>query len=177
MSKNAKFITIILIFVMTFFVLLKGLNKENNYSPNLNSNKIDFDFKSKFLYSNDEITLKELIKNNDFSIINIWASWCLPCRDEHYYLLELKSLNILNIIGINYKDNELNAKKFIKELGNPYSSIVVDPSGINSIELGAYGVPETFLIDNKSKNIIRKYIGPLDEKKFLEIKKIIKNEK
>ena len=82
----------------------------------------------------------------------------------------------LNIIGINYKDNEINAKKFIKELGNPYSKIVVDPSGVNSIELGAYGVPETILIHNKTKTILKKYIGPLDHEKLAELKMIIKNE-
>jgi cytochrome c biogenesis protein CcmG/thiol:disulfide interchange protein DsbE len=85
-------------------------------------------------------------------------------------------LDKLNIIGINYKDNEINAKKFIKELGNPYSKIVVDPSGVNSIELGAYGVPETLLIHNKTKTILKKYIGPLDDKKLNELKMIIKNE-
>jgi len=69
-----------------------------------------------------------------------------------------------------------NAKKFIKELGNPYSKIVVDPSGVNSIELGAYGVPETILINNTSKTILKKYIGPLDDKKLGELKMIIKNE-
>ena len=83
----------------------------------------------------------------------------------------------INIIGINYKDNEVNAKKFLKELGNPYSKILLDPDGINSIELGAYGVPETFLLDTKSKKIIKKYIGPLDDIKYKEIVKIIKNEK
>ena len=61
-------------------------------------------------------------------------------------------------------------------MGNPYSKIVVDPSGVNSIELGAYGVPETFLIKNKTKTILKKYIGPLDEEKFVELELIIKNE-
>ena len=176
MVKNIKLIGVIFITIVIFFILLIGLNKTNNYSPNLNSSKIDFNFKSKFLYSKKESTLYELIDDKDFSIINIWASWCLPCRDEHIYLLNLKSLNKFNIIGINYKDNEINAKEFIKELGNPYSSIVVDPSGLNSIELGAYGVPETFLINNKSKTILKKYIGPLDDEKLTELKIMIKNE-
>ena len=143
MVKNVKLIVVIFIIIVSFFILLKGLDKTNNYSPDLNSSKIDFNFKAKFLYSNEESTLYKLIDDKDFSIINIWASWCLPCRDEHAYLLNLKSLNKFNIIGINYKDNEINAKKFIKELGNPYSKIVIDPTGVNSIELGAYGVPET----------------------------------
>ena len=64
----------------------------------------------------------------------------------------------------------------IRDRGNPYSKIVVDPSGVNSIELGAYGVPETLLVHNKTKAILKKYIGPLDDKKLTELKMIIKNE-
>ena len=176
MVKNIKLIAVVFFVIVSFFILLKGLNKTNIYSPNLNSSEIDFNFKAKLLYSDEESTLYELINDKDFSIINIWASWCIPCRDEHSYLLNLKSLNKLNMIGINYKDSEINAKKFIRELGNPYSKILVDPSGLNSIELGAYGVPETFLINNKSKTIIKKYIGPLNDEKLTEIKMIIKNE-
>ena len=167
MIKNIKLIAVVFFIIISFFILLKGLNTTNNYSPNLNSSNVDFNFKTKFLYSNEETTLYELINDKDFSLINIWASWCLPCRDEHSFLINLKSLNKLNIIGINYKDDEANAKKFIRELGNPYSKIVVDPSGVNSIELGAYGVPETFLIKNKTKTIL---------KKFVELELIIKNE-
>ena len=83
------------------------------------------------------------------------------------------ALNNLNIIGINYKDNENNAKQFLSELGNPYTNIITDPNGINSIELGAFGVPETYLIENKSKLIIKKFIGPLDDKSFIQLTKII----
>ena len=176
MVKNIKLIAVVFLVVVSFYILFKGLNKTNNYSPNLSSSKIDFNFKAKFLYSDEESTLYELINDRDFSVINIWASWCLPCRDEHSFLLSLKSLDKLNIIGINYKDNEINAKKFIKELGNPYSKIVVDPSGVNSIELGAYGVPETILINNQSKIILKKYIGPINNEKLTEIKNIINNE-
>ena len=176
MVKNIKLIAVIFLVIVSFFILLKGLNKTNIYSPNLNSSKIDFNFKAKFLYSDEETTLYELINDKDYSIINIWASWCLPCRDEHSYLLNLKSLNKLNMIGINYKDSQINAKKFIKELGNPYSKILVDPTGLNSIEIGAYGVPETYLINNKSKTILKKYIGPLNDEKLAELKVIIKNE-
>ena len=94
MVKNVKLIAVIFIIIVSFFILLKGLNKTNNYSPDLNLSKIDFNFKAKFLYSNEESTLYRLIDDKDFSIINIWASWCLPCRDEHAYLLNLKSLKL-----------------------------------------------------------------------------------
>ena len=114
MVKNIKLISVVFLVIVSFFILLKGLNKTNNYSPNLNSSKIDFNFKAKFLYSDEESTLYELINDKDYSIINIWASWCLPCREEHPFLLNLKSLDKLNIIGINYKDNEISAKNLLK---------------------------------------------------------------
>ena len=80
---------------------------------------------------------------------------------------------ILNKLG-NYKDKKSNDKNFINELGNPFSKILTDPDGIISISLGAYGVPETFLLNNKSK-VIRKYIGPLNNDHVLEIINIIKS--
>ena len=78
----------------------------------------------------------------------------------------------LNLVGLNYKDQSESAKKFIYELGNPFSNILVDNNGIISIELGAYGIPETFIVNNNTE-IIKKYIGPLTNKSFKEIEKII----
>ena len=174
MYKNIKLISIVLFTLFSFFILLKGLDKSNIYAPEIKESNIDFNFKAKYLFSEKEVYFDELLTNEGMSLINIWASWCLPCRDEHKYLLSLKSINKLSIIGINYKDNEKNAKQFISELGNPYTNIITDPTGVNSIELGAFGVPETYLIDNKSKLIIKKFIGPLDNESFVQLTKIIK---
>ena len=80
--------------------------------------------------------------------------------------------NNLNLIGINYKDTKKNANNFLKEFGNPYDKIIFDNKGTNSIELGAYGVPESFLINKK--RIIKKYIGPLNNVSMEEIKLFIK---
>ena len=143
--------------------------------PEKNINKIDTNLTLKKIYGQKEILLDELIKNNSFSIINIWASWCLPCRDEHAYLLKLKNTNKINIIGINYKDKKSNAIEFLSDLGNPYYEVLVDLDGTKSIELGAIGVPETYLISNKI--VVKKYIGPLDNIKFKEIIEIINDEK
>ena len=87
------------------------------------------------------------------------------------YLPE-KNLNEIDIIGINYKDKQSNAREFLSELGNPYLEVLIDLDGTKSIELGAIGVPETYLIKNKI--ILKKYIGPLDDMKLKEIIKIIK---
>ena len=175
MNKNIKFIIIILFSLFVFFVFYKGLEKPNNYLPEKNLNKVDTSLVFKNLNDQKEILLGELINNNSFSIINIWASWCLPCRDEHVYLLKLRNTNKVNIIGINYKDKKSNAIEFLSDLGNPYSEVLTDKDGTKSIELGAMGVPETYLINNEA--VIKKYIGPLDEMKFKEIIEIIKNEK
>ena len=131
-------------------------------------------FSSKELFSNEQFQSNDLIKVNKFTILNIWASWCIPCKQEHSLLMDLKNKTDINIIGLNYKDKKNNAKNFINELGNPFSKILTDPDGIISISLGAYGVPETFLLNNKSK-VIRKYIGPLNNDHVLEIINIIKS--
>ena len=104
--------------------------------------------------------------------MNIWASWCVPCREEHSFLMDLSEKTNIKIIGLNYKDNFKNAKKFLNEMNSPYQIILEDADGTISIEWGAYGVPETFLIHEK--NIIKKIIGPITEDSFQEIKKLIK---
>ena len=149
MIKNIKFIIIILFSLFIFFIFFKGLEKSSNYLPENNFNKIESNLILKNLYDEKEIFLTELINNNGFSIINIWASWCMPCRSEHDYLLKLKNIYQIDIIGINYKDKKSNAVKFLSDLGNPYLNILVDKDGTKSIELGAIGVPETYLINNK----------------------------
>ena len=88
--------------------------------------------------------------------------------------MNLHKEKLIDIIGLNYKDNHLKAKKFLDDLKSPYKIILKDLDGTIAIEWGAYGVPETFLIHNKK--IVKKIIGPLNENSILEIKEIIKNE-
>ena len=109
---------------------------------------------------------------NKFYLLNIWSSWCVPCKQEHPILMELSQNSDLEIIGINYKDTKKNANDFLKDLGNPYDNIIFDNKGTNAIEWGAYGVPESFLINNNK--IIKKYIGPLSKVSMEEIKSFIK---
>ncbi len=169
MKNNIKFFVILSSLVIIFVIFLKGLELTNDYSnKNINS-KIDLDFSAKKLLKNEDVNIKDLIDEQNLLIVNIWASWCVPCKDEHKYLMDLKKMNI-NIFGINYKDDTKNAKEFLNLLGNPYSEIIVDKDGTKSIEFGAIGVPETILVDRKSKTIIKKYIGPINEKLIKEIK-------
>ena len=87
--------------------------------------------------------------------------------------MQLSKNQSIKLIGLNYRDNFNNAKKFIDDFGNPYSRILIDKDGTLGVEFGAYGVPETFLID-KNKNIIKKFIGPINQEIVNEIKLIIK---
>ena len=173
MKKNIFYLVLTLFFVFIFSVFYIGLEKPNFYTPKIINNKSLEEFNSTELFSNKEFNSRDIIKNNKFTIINIWSSWCAPCRLEHSALMELSEKTNLNIIGLNYKDKKTNAIKFLNELGNPFSKILIDPDGIISISIGAYGVPETFILNNNSK-IIQKYIGPLTNDNILEILKIIK---
>jgi|SRR5210317_99679 cytochrome c biogenesis protein CcmG/thiol:disulfide interchange protein DsbE len=170
--KNKFSILLIVFFTFIFIIFYKGLNNSNIYVPSTQVEKDVPDLKVKLLRSQNEIELKSLFEGNEFYLINIWSSWCGPCREEHPILMNLKNQKNINIIGLNYKDNKANAEKFLRELGNPYYEILEDNNGSKSIELGAYGVPESFLIHQNK--IIRKYIGPLNQNLFTEINSLIK---
>ena len=170
--KNKFSILLIVFFTFIFIIFYKGLNNSNIYVPSTQVEKDVPDLKVKLLRSQNEIELKSLLQGNEFYLINIWSSWCGPCREEHPILMNLKNQKNINIIGLNYKDNKANAEIFLRELGNPYYEILEDNNGSKSIELGAYGVPESFLIHQNK--IIREYIGPLNQNLFTEINSLIK---
>ena len=95
------------------------------------------------------------------TLVNVWASWCVPCRQEHPVLMELARDGRVDIAGFNYKDKPENARRFLAELGNPYNVLGVDESGRAAIDWGVYGIPETFLI-GKDGTIAWKHVGPFD---------------
>ena len=172
--RYIKFILVLTTSFIIFVIFYLGLNKELKYYPKHFKKKIDTNIVSKDIFSMQNISLNNLLDKEGYTLLNIWASWCLPCRDEHKLLMDLKDIKNLQIIGLNYKDKIINAKNFIKENGNPFDVILVDDDGSNSIILGAYGVPETYLIKNNDNIIVNKYIGILNLKNISEIKKKIK---
>jgi cytochrome c biogenesis protein CcmG, thiol:disulfide interchange protein DsbE len=96
----------------------------------------------------------------EVTLVNVWASWCAPCRAEHPVLTELAKDERIRVAGLNYKDKPDQARGFLAELGNPYDAIGVDQSGRTAIDWGVYGVPETFLVGRGGK-ILFKHVGPL----------------
>ena len=172
--KN-KFIlfTVIVAISFCFIIFYKGLNNSNTYTPKITDKKNIPIFEAKDFNSNAYLNSEKIFEEDIFYIINIWASWCVPCRTEHPLLMKLSKNQSVKLVGLNYKDNLNNAKDFINEFGNPYSQIIIDNDGTLSIEFGAYGVPETFIID-KNKKIIRKFVGPINEKIVEKIESIIK---
>ena len=173
MKNNKIFYLVIILIIAIFLVLLLGLKEEKNYAPQSDLKKLNDSISLRELYSGKNIFLNDLLVNNEFNLINIWASWCAPCKAEHPYLINLNDKFDINLIGINYKDNLDNSKKFLSDLGNPYDEVLVDNDGTKSIELGAIGVPETYFI-NSNKKIIKKFIGPLDQEDYENIINLIK---
>ena len=164
--------TVIIFFGIIFLIFFKGLDDTKIYTPNFNIKKEVPFFNTKDFFSGKNIKSSSVFELDKIYLLNIWSSWCVPCRQEHPLLMNLNSENKLNIIGMNYKDNFKNAENFLKELGNPYKEIFIDSDGTIAIEFGAYGVPESFLIYNNE--VIKKYIGPLNQKLIDEIKLLIK---
>ncbi|MDR6755695.1 cytochrome c biogenesis protein CcmG/thiol:disulfide interchange protein DsbE [Mycoplana sp. BE70] len=96
------------------------------------------------------------------TLVNFWASWCVPCRQEHPVILALSQDPRLTVVGVNYKDGAENALRFLGELGNPYAAIGIDPNGKMAIDWGVYGIPESYLV-GPDGTILYKKVGPFDE--------------
>jgi cytochrome c biogenesis protein CcmG, thiol:disulfide interchange protein DsbE len=104
--------------------------------------------------------LDPAVFNGKVSVVNVWASWCLPCHDEAPLLTELAKDKRLQLVGINYKDAPDNARRFLGRYGNPFGVVGVDANGRAAIEWGVYGVPETFVVGREGK-IVYKLVGPI----------------
>ena len=172
MKKNFLPLFIVVVFGFIFIVFYKGLEDSNIYTPDTKlKNKVPI-FKTKDFYSGVSLNSSDIFEFDKNYLLNIWSSWCVPCRQEHPLLMKLNEDSKIIIIGMNYKDNKKNAQSFLKELGNPYEMVLVDLDGTIAIDWGAYGVPESYLIHNNK--IIKKFIGPLNQQLINEIKLLVK---
>ena len=159
-------IILVLIFViLTFFFALK---KDNFYTTeDLVGNEINnFNLSS---LNSSELIKRDDLRENNFTLINFFATWCSPCSKEHKYLINLQKKNKnIKILGINFKDKKNNALKFLDELGDPYYFVAKDVDGKESVKFGIFGIPESILI-NKELKILKKIIGPINENTFNQI--------
>ncbi len=170
MQKTIKIsIILLIIFIIgVFFISLKdGTNYNTEFLIGKKITNINLEYFDENKFYNEED-----LKKNDFTLINFWASWCSPCRDEHSFLMKLSKENNLKLLGVNFKDKKKQANIFLSELGNPYDFLVKDELGKQSVSLGIYGIPESILV-NKELMILKKFIGPLSIKDYNSILKII----
>ncbi len=154
-----KFIIPLVLFVVLAVFLALGLNLNPRDIPS------PFIDKPAPVFSAPKLTAPtEKLSTTDLKgkvwLFNVWASWCVSCREEHPVLNQLAKQHAVEIIGLNYKDEPDAAKKWLDTLGNPYTVSIMDQDGRIGIDWGVYGVPETFVVDKKG--VIRhKYTGPI----------------
>ena len=158
-----------LILSIFFYLLIIDRNPSEIPSNLLNKNVPIFEAESLFKD-------KKFISSNEFKdeivLVNFFATWCKPCRDEHVYIKRFTNEREIKVIGINYKDNTEKTIKWLKDLGNPYKNILIDKNGKIAIDWGVYGIPETFIIN--SNGIIKyRHIGPITNKIYTKINLII----
>lgn len=152
--------------------LFRGLQLDPTELPSALLNKPFPQFELTSLYEEDKLlTEKALI--GEPALVNVWATWCPSCKQEHAQLNRIKAEGY-KVIGINYKDDRLKAKIWLEKYLDPYAVNVFDPKGSLGLDLGVYGAPETYVIDQQG--VIRyKHVGVVDEKVWAQLKQIVDN--
>lgn len=166
MSKQRILLFIPLaVFAVLVAFFWRGLSLDPNKMPSALLNKPVPVFSLPRL-DNSEESRTQTIFHEKVTLLNVWATWCVTCREEHAFLNILKQQGVA-IIGVNYKDNTQDARRWIADLGNPYADILIDEDGRFGLNLGVFGAPETYLVDKQG--VIRyKYIGDLNQKVWNE---------
>ena len=116
-------------------------------------------------YTGEVISLRDTFRSK-ITLVNVWASWCPACRAEHQMLMNISKENLVQLIGLDYKDTKADANKMLEVMGNPFDLIVFDPKGKAGLELGVYATPETFLV-NRQGVILHKHIGEISKQVWL----------
>tara|TARA_E500000178_G_scaffold328362_1_gene358295 strand:+ start:88 stop:624 length:537 start_codon:yes stop_codon:yes gene_type:complete len=165
--KYVRLLPITLFLILSYFLYWKINNVEN--TKELQSVLLNQELPKLNLEHLEGKLLKEVLGKEPF-ILNFFASWCAPCREEHAVLEKFSKDNI--IIGVAYKDNIKDIKRFLNILGNPYDTLLIDEKGRAAIDIGLYGVPETYFI-NRAGQIKYRQVGPLTVLKFENIMNLI----
>jgi cytochrome c biogenesis protein CcmG/thiol:disulfide interchange protein DsbE len=156
------FIVFLSVLIVFFYLLVIDRNPSELPSALIDKKVPTFEAKSL-------LNKKTFISKNEFgntiTLVNFFATWCGPCRNEHKYIKLLSGDKGLRIIGINYKDDPNKTTEWLKELGNPYSDVIIDNKGHIGIDWGVYGIPETFIVN--SKGIIKfRHVGSITRKNY-----------
>ena len=155
---------IVFFFILAIFFYLLIIERNPSEIPSaLIKKKVPVFEAASLLEKQDFISTKEF--GNETTIVNFFATWCLPCRKEHIYLKRLSNEKEIKIIGINYKDDPKQAIQWLKELGDPYSNVAIDSNGHIAIDWGVYGIPETFIV-NANNIILYRHVGPITKEDY-----------
>ena len=176
MKKNLLILPSIFFFIILsifFYLLIIERNPSELPSNLLNKNVPIFETES--LFKNEKFISSQEFKN-EIILVNFFATWCKPCRDEHVYIKRFSNKKGIKVIGINYKDSSKKTIEWLKNLGNPYSNVLIDKNGRVAIDWGVYGIPETFIV-NPSGIIKYRHVGPITSKIYKKINLIINENK
>ena len=160
-----------LLILLTFAYLLVIDRNPQAIPSNLINKKIP-NFEANSLFKEEKFIFSQELKP-EIVLINFFATWCKPCRDEHSYIKKFSEQKKIRVIGINYKDDPEKTIKWLNDLGNPYSDVLLDKEGQIAIDWGVYGIPETFVVN--SNGIIKyRQAGPITKKIYRKINSLIK---
>src|SRR5690606_29563688 len=164
MQRLKLFIPLI-VFALLALLFWRGLSLDPNAMPSALLNKPVPEFQLPSLEDPQAMVSRDIFQG-EVSLLNVWATWCPPCYDEHPYLVKLSQEGV-RIIGVNYKDKVEDSQRWLTELGNPYEVTIQDPEGRLGVDLGVSGWPETYVVD--AKGLIRyKHVGVVDDKAWRE---------
>ena len=176
MKKKLLILPSIFFFIILsifFYLLIIERNPSELPSNLLNKNVPIFETES--LFKSEKFISSQELKN-EIKLVNFFATWCKPCRDEHVYIMRFSNEKGIKVIGVNYKDSSEKTIEWLKNLGNPYSDVLIDKNGRVSIDWGVYGIPETFIV-NPSGIIKYRHVGPITSKIYKKINLIINENK
>ena len=172
MKKHLLIIpSVLFLLILSVFFYLLSIERNPSEIPSnlLNKNVPKFETES-LLKSKKFISSKEF--GNEIILVNFFATWCKPCRDEHKYIKRFSDINKIKVIGINYKDNSKKTLEWLKNLGNPYADVLIDKRGSIGIDWGVYGIPETFIVN--SQGVIKyRHVGPVTKKIYKRLSLLI----
>ncbi len=164
---KARYLIPLVVFLLMIGLFGVGLKLDPSKVPSPLIDKPAPQFSLPDLHDREKLVDTAVLREHKVSLFNVWASWCVACRQEHPFLMELARSGDVPIYGLNYKDKRPDAINWLNRLGNPYTASAFDEEGRVGIDWGVYGVPETFVVD--SKGVIRyKQIGPLTEQAWQE---------